>query len=100
MLVTTTVRSLFLMLALISCGVSTLPGASPSQPLSQSPHLTPTNAVADEDSMRGVDSMPSMSDMNHAINSSGHEWCQDVRWSTFNHRVSGWFLLLWGLAAL
>jgi hypothetical protein len=98
--VTTSIRPLFLMIALIDFGVSTLPGTSPSQPLSQSPQLTPTDTVAGEDSMRGMDSMPGMSDMNHAMSSSGHEWCQDVAWSTFNHRVSGWFLLLWGLTAL
>jgi hypothetical protein len=97
--VTTSIRPLFLMIALISFGVSTLPGTSPSQPLSQSPQ-TPTDTVAGEDSMRGMDSMPGMSHMNHSMNSSGHEWCQDVAWSTFNHRVSGWFLLLWGLTAL
>ena len=97
---TTSIRPLFLIIALISFGVSTLPGTSPSQPLSQSPQPTPTNPVADEDPMRGMDSMPGMSHMNHAMNSSGHEWCQDVIWSTFNHRVSGWFLLVWGLTAL
>lgn len=50
--------------------------------------------------MSGMGSMPGMSHMNHAPTSSGHEWCQDVAWSTFNHRVSGWFLLIWGLTAL
>ena len=29
-----------------------------------------------------------------------YPWCQDTAWSTFNHRVAGWFLLIWGLAAL
>ena len=86
---TTSIRPLFLIIALISFGVSTLPGTSPSQPLSQSPQPTPTNPVADEDPMRGMDSMPGMSHMNHAMKSSGHEWCQDVIWSTFNNRVSG-----------
>jgi len=27
-------------------------------------------------------------------------WCEDNAWSIFNHRTSGWFLLLWGLTAL
>ena len=27
-------------------------------------------------------------------------WCEDSAWSTFNHRVAGWFLLFWGLTAL
>jgi hypothetical protein len=44
--------------------------------------------------------MPGMPHLSHAMNSSGHEWCEDVAWSTFNHRVSGWFLFVWGLTAL
>jgi len=31
---------------------------------------------------------------------STHPWCEDTAWSTFNHRVAGWFLLFWGLTAL
>ncbi len=29
-----------------------------------------------------------------------HPWCDDTVWSTFNHRIAGWYLALWGLTAL
>jgi len=45
--------------------------------------------------------MPAMPGMDqNASASSAQPWCQDTYWSILNHRVSGWFLLLWGLTAL
>ncbi len=43
--------------------------------------------------------MPGMSTRAASENSAGPPWCQDNAWSTFNHRVAGWFLLVWGLTA-
>ena len=47
-----------------------------------------------------VPDIPGMAPAPGALGSARHPWCQDTAWSTFNHRVSGWFLLLWGLTAL
>jgi len=44
--------------------------------------------------------MPGMSAPATSETPAGPPWCQDNAWSTFNHRVVGWFLLVWGFAAL
>ena len=46
-----------------------------------------------------MNDMPGMSASTQAAAAAEHPWCQDNAWSRFNHRVAGWFLLLWGLAA-
>jgi hypothetical protein len=61
--------------------------------------LTQVVAGPGQHSMPGMESMPGMPDMSHATSSSTAQWCDDVVWSTFNHRVTGWFLVLWGLTA-
>ncbi|HUI42206.1 MAG TPA: hypothetical protein VL523_09565 [Terriglobia bacterium] len=53
----------------------------------------PAQPAAGSDAMAG---MPGMT----ADAASTHPWCEDTAWSTFNHRVAGWFLLFWGLTAL
>jgi hypothetical protein len=99
--VTPYIRYLLLTVAVISFRDSTAQGMSKVQVLCQPPRLTASNiAGGEEHSMRDMDSMPGMSAIDHPMNSGGHEWCGDVAWSTFNHRVAGWFLVLWGLAAL
>ena len=52
--------------------------------------------------------MPDMTDMpgmpagrvDRPITPPAQPWCDGQAWSIFNHRMSGWFLLLWGLTAL
>jgi len=47
--------------------------------------------------------MPPGMDMNPApkpVASDAHPWCDGATWSTFNHRVAGCYLALWGFAAL
>jgi hypothetical protein len=43
--------------------------------------------------------MPGMSPSAQVAAAVEHPWCQDNVWSIFNHRVSGWFLVVWGLGA-
>ena len=54
--------------------------------------------VADEAKPASMDSHPE-----HSMNpgtSDAHPWCDNTVWSTFNHRVAGWYIALWGLTAL
>ena len=47
--------------------------------------------------------MPPGMDMDPAPKAAAkdaHPWCDDTTWSTFNHRVAGCYLALWGLTAL
>lgn len=47
--------------------------------------------------------MPPGMDMNPSPKPAAkeaHPWCDDTMWSTFNHRVAGCYLALWGLTAL
>lgn len=49
--------------------------------------------------MGGMPGMTGTSASAQADAAADQPWCRDNAWSTFNHRVSGWFLLLWGLTA-
>jgi len=58
-------------------------------------------AASTDSSSKGtaMSDMPGMRVGTEATAPFQQPWCQDNAWSTFNHRVSGWFLLLWGLTA-
>jgi hypothetical protein len=43
--------------------------------------------------------MPGISSNAAPENPATPPWCQENAWSIANHRVSGWFLIVWGLAA-
>jgi hypothetical protein len=56
--------------------------------------------------MQGMPDMPGMGRASASAKERGntllldHPWCVDTTWSILNHRTSGWFLMLWGLAAV
>jgi hypothetical protein len=91
-----------LTVAIIGLKPSMPPRVLPAQELSRPLQGMVMQVVAglEQHSMPATQSMPGMPDMNHEMPSSTHQWCDDVVWSTFNHRVTGWFLVLWGLTAL
>ena len=59
------------------------------------PHAQP--GVSDQTAPASMDSHPG-----HSMNpgAGAHPWCDDTVWSTFNHRIAGWYIALWGLTAL
>jgi hypothetical protein len=80
------------------------PQGSPPTPASQ-PLAKPAAPHDATQTMPGMSDMPGMSPASTPAKPAGsvlldHSWCEDKTWSTFNHRMAGWFLLLWGLAAL
>ena len=76
-----------LVLNIIATGLLTLEASQPClAQASPAPQQLPMAAMAHDHGMS--------SDSN-----AGKPWCDDTVWSTYNHRVAGWFLLFWGLAA-
>lgn len=78
------------LIALLLCGFTRQAAAGGS------PQASPSGAQE----MHGMSGMPGMSAPSKAQPPASQPWCEDRTWSTFNHRMSGWFLLLWGLTAL
>ena len=65
----------------------------------ESPAQAAQNQAGAAPSAPGPGAMAAMPGMAAGADST-HPWCADTAWSTFNHRVAGWFLLFWGLTAL
>ena len=89
----------FVLPAQTSAPPAPLPPSNASPPRQEAPHGM-NGMQHDHSSMPGMDmggmnsgSMGSMETPN------GPRWT-DTEWSVFNHRMAGWFLLLWGIAAL
>lgn len=85
--------------------------ASPPRAVAQdsSQAAKPASSKNAESGAQGMADMPGMQAVpaNRQASSGAqhstlldHPWCEDTTWSTFNHRMAGWFLLLWGLTAL
>ena len=91
----------FLVLAMTVFSVSML-GARPPQdgaPSSSSPGVNPPPSGNSSPPGAAMSDMPGMSPSAPVAAPVEHPWCQDNVWSIFNHRVSGWFLVVWGLGA-
>jgi hypothetical protein len=96
-------RFVFLAFALASLCASTFGAKPPLQSQTSSEQSAGANPPASGNSSPNGPAMSDMPGMNptaKAETSADHPWCQDSAWSTFNHRAAGWFLLVWGLAAL
>lgn len=105
-----TERSLsIVMLALAAAALSVMPAASrPLQaatpahqhgsqtPATQSPPSGTAGGSATMDMPPGMDMNPSPK----AAATDAYAWCDGIVWSTFNHRVAGCYIALWGLTAL
>jgi hypothetical protein len=86
-------------LAVVPAGTQPMQsGASGSQqqpPAQSAPSGTAGGATPMEMDMPGMVMNPPQ-----AAAQKAHPWCDDTVWSTFNHRIAGWYLALWGLTAL
>jgi hypothetical protein len=81
-------RRIILLLNIIAIGLLILTGSQPC--------LAQAHPAAQEMQMPGMAHDHGMT----SEGSVGKPWCEDTAWSAYNHRVAGWFLLFWGLAAL
>jgi hypothetical protein len=78
---------LVLNIVIVATALLTLEASRPClAQASPAPQETPMTAVAPGHSVSSG-------------SSAAKPWCDDTVWSTYNHRVAGWFLLFWGLAA-
>ncbi|MDP9263025.1 MAG: hypothetical protein M3O85_01755, partial [Acidobacteriota bacterium] len=95
-------------LALAAATLVVIPQTTPAQ--SAPAHAHGSQKTATQSTAGGTPggnaaamNMPPGMDMNPAPKpaaSDPHPWCDGATWSTFNHRVAGCYLALWGFAAL
>jgi len=108
--VSKTVRWVLLALLLASFSSPNFMASSPflaaqdsSRPAKPASSNTATSSPQGMANMPGMQAMPANGQTTSGAQNSpllGHSWCVDKTWSMFNHRTSGWFLMLWGLTAL
>ncbi len=95
--------ALLLILLVTFCNSIRVPASPPAAARQDSSKAASPQPASSDAGMSGMDGMPGMAAPatgSAATPSPDHPWCADETWSTFNHRTSGWFLLLWGLTAL
>jgi hypothetical protein len=80
-------RWVVLAFSIVAAGLLTLETSHPClAQASPAPQAVPMAAMAQDHGMSSDSSV-------------GKPWCDDTVWSIYNHRVSGWFILFWGIAA-
>jgi putative copper resistance protein D len=95
------VRWVFLLLLLAAFSGRSFVAQPPLGAAQDSTAGARSQSSAAGDAMSGMPGMSSpTAEAKAASPVPDHPWCVDQTWSTFNHRMAGWFLLLWGLTAL
>jgi copper resistance protein D len=95
-------RFLFLVFAIAGLCASASAARPPLQaqgPSSPSAGANPSASSNSSPNSPAMSDMPGMSPSAQVAAPAEQPWCEDNAWSTFNHRASGWFLILWGLTA-
>jgi hypothetical protein len=98
--ITSRARSVMLAFLVFSTIAATLAAHPPPQDQTSAQPNSGTQPASSGTAGGAMAGMPGMDQNMNPATSGGQPWCQDNVWSTLNHRVSGWFLLFWGLTAL
>ena len=80
----------------IQAGAASHSHASQPPPTPGAPSGAPGRSTTMDMNMPGMVMDPAP----QAAAQNTHPWCDDIAWSTFNHRIAGWYIALWGFTAL